>query len=344
MRRSPHLPWDLLLETALGIILPVASQPLRIGVLRAKAGCGLPRLAAHPRCAALRVQSGFRADVLALRQEGLEAVDGLDGPLDLLLFVPGKHRVEGLALFARAREWLAPGGLLLAAAAKDGGGETYERRLADLSGTLWLREARAHCRLFGARQGPWDETLARRWAEAATPVRRAHGFVTVPGLYNWDKVDTGSALLAEALPTDLTGEGMNLACNWGWLAHAALTRAPGIGRLHAMDGEARAIACAQENLAPFGGRVQFHWRDIGEPLPEGMDFVVLNPPFHEGLHDDHALGRRFVEKACHSLRRRGRLFLVANVFLPYEEVLARGLAEWQVIRRERGYKVLVGRK
>ena len=42
----------------------------------------------------------------------------------------------------------------------------------------------------------------------------------------------------------------------------------------------RAVECARRNVSD--PRASFHWADIadGEPTLSGLDFVVMNPPFH----------------------------------------------------------------
>ena len=54
-----------------------------------------------------------------------------------------------------------------------------------------------------------------------------------------------------------------------------------------------------------------------------MDAVVMNPPFHEGRKADPELGQAFIEAAAGMLGAKGKLYMVANRHLPYEETLER---------------------
>jgi 16S rRNA (guanine1207-N2)-methyltransferase len=62
----------------------------------------------------------------------------------------------------------------------------------------------------------------------------------------------------------------------------------------------------------------------------------MNPPFHQGKHADTSLGAQFIRQAHASLKRGGRLFLVANRHLAYERVVP-GLS---VLHEEGAYKIL----
>ena len=71
----------------------------------------------------------------------------------------------------------------------------------------------------------------------------------------------------------------------------------------------------------------FHWHDVATGLPARYDFIVSNPPFHQGRADEPDLGRAFIAAAAAALKPGGRLWLVANRHLPYEAVLARDIRQ-----------------
>ena len=76
----------------------------------------------------------------------------------------------------------------------------------------------------------------------------------------------------------------------------------------------------------------------------GLDFVVTNPPFHDGGTEDRELGKAFIRCAASALRKGGALWLVANRHLPYEPVLASAFARVDVRREQGGYKVFEARR
>ena len=100
----------------------------------------------------------------------------------------------------------------------------------------------------------------------------------------------------------------------------------------------------QEPRRPRAARSTFHWHDVTTGLPEIYDAIVMNPPFHTGQATDVDLGRAFLKTAAASLKRGGKLLLVANRQLPYEAVLeASGLA-WRKIAEDKTYKILFADK
>ena len=108
----------------------------------------------------------------------------------------------------------------------------------------------------------------------------------------------------------------------GVLALALLAAAPKVTALALVDIDRRAIEAARRNVDD--PRARFLQADLREPAPSlsNLDFVVMNPPFHDGGEEDRGLGQAFVRRAAASLRRGGLLRLVANIGLPYEATLA----------------------
>ena len=157
-----------------------------------------------------------------------------------------------------------------------------------------------------------------------------------PGIFAWDRVDAGSGLLAEHLPV-LKGKGADLGCGYGALATVIL-RSPQAVSLKMVDIDRRAIKAARRNIEDARAKVQ--WTDVRTLATNGdYDFVVSNPPFHDGSAEDRRLGRAFIRKAAEMLRKGGVLWLVANRHLPYEAELNAAFARVRPVADQGGYKV-----
>lgn len=162
------------------------------------------------------------------------------------------------------------------------------------------------------------------------------GLWSQPGVFSWDRIDSGTALLLSALPP-LGGRGADFGCGIGVLARKVLTEAH-VTRLELLDIDRRAVAAARRNIAD--GRAHFNWADVRKAAGlKDLDFIVMNPPFHDGGLEDRALGEAFVKQAYRALRDGGRAWLVANVHLPYEAVLSASFSKVALHAEVGGYKV-----
>ena len=341
---------DAALET---LFLPLANGGAavpasgRVLFLRARAGEGLTRFrAAHPSLP-IDCEQSFRPLAQALEREGLRCADERRTGYAMVLVLPPRQRDEARATLAAAVARCAPGGLVVVSVTNNEGARSSAADLASLMGGIET-SSKHRCRVFWSRADAERIDAARLadWRRLDEPRRIGDGrFVSRPGLFSWDRIDAGSALLAEHLPRDLAGHGADLGCGYGYLAAEVLARAPEVRALDLYEAEARALDLARINLqagraVPLG----FLWHDVAAGLVGSYDFIVTNPPFHHGRADQPEIGRAFITAAAGALRPGGRLFLVANRHLPYEATLATHLRDVHKRDERDGYKVLEGIK
>jgi 16S rRNA (guanine1207-N2)-methyltransferase len=173
-----------------------------------------------------------------------------------------------------------------------------------------------------------------------------------PGIFCWDKLDGGTALLLKHLPK-LAGRGADFGCGIGLLSLAAL-KSREVTALTLIDNDRRAIDAARKNVAD--PRATFSWADVrtfsasvaaksflrsAQPPvgPTELDFVVMNPPFHDGGTEDRSLGLAFLKRGADALRSGGVLWLTANRHLPYEAEMLPLFASMTQVVSTNGFKV-----
>ena len=119
--------------------------------------------------------------------------------------------------------------------------------------------------------------------------------------------------------------------------------APGVSHLDLVDIDRRALEAARRNLDD--PRADFHWADArSAPELSGLDFVVMNPPFHDGGPRTRRWARPSSAAAIEILRKGGVLWLVANRHLPYEGVLGPLFSKVALKGEAGGFKIYEARK
>ncbi|MGA0600557.1 class I SAM-dependent methyltransferase [Caulobacter sp. KR2-114] len=269
----------------------------------------------------------------------LEAID--DGSLESLVMLAPPGTVERRYALAQALRALKVGGRLTALAPKDKGGSRLGKELQAF-GCAVGETARKHHRICVVARPPQPQGLDAAIAEGGP--RQLGGLWTQPGVFSWDRIDPGTALLAETLPS-LSGAGADFGCGIGILGLKVLA-APAVSRLALLDIDRRAVEAAQRNVTD--PRADIRWADVrgahgAQAGLADLDFVVMNPPFHDGGAEDKALGQGFIRAARAALRKGGVLWMVANRHLPYEAVLAEAFAKVTPHADRGGFKVLEAR-
>lgn len=277
------------------------------------------------------IVQGFYPDYAALKARGYNVIATPDdrAVAAALVFLP---RAKPLA-----RNWIAQagraskGGLVVVDGQKTDGVDSllkHIKKRVPIDGV----EARAHGRTFWFQAADFDDWETPRGANR-------DGFLTEAGVFSADGVDRASGLLVAALPSKLKGVIADLGAGWGYLAHH-LVAMDGVKAVHLVEADAAALDCARANVT--SDKAQFHWADATDfSLPERVDHVVMNPPFHTERKPDPELGKRFIAAAARQMKGHGQLFLVANRHLPYETVLTERFAHVTEAEGDRQFKILV---
>jgi 16S rRNA (guanine1207-N2)-methyltransferase len=249
--------------------------------------------------------------------------------------------VERRFVLAHALRVLAPGGRLTTFAPKDRGGLRLKKEL-EAFGCEVGESARRHNRICMVARPPTPKGLDEAIAAGAPRQIAENGLWTQPGVFSWDRLDAGTNALLQVLP-EFSGAGADFGAGIGLLALNVLASSK-VTKLTLVELDRRAIEVAKRNIAD--PRAAFVWGDVRNDAAglKDLDFIVSNPPFHEGGGEDKALGQAFIRSAAGALRKGGALWIVANRHLPYEAILAESFAKVRLVAEGGGYKVFEARK
>lgn len=291
------------------------------------------------------------ADLVACPLASRQYCPQIPGSADWTSLAPGSSAglivhapastLERHAVIARAIKALAPGAPLTVLAANDKGGTRLADDLAGFGCSIEANSKRHHRIITTARPAHpigLDEAIAAGEPRLLPDIE----LWSQPGLFNWDRVDPGSQVLLDHLP-QLKGRGADLGCGFGTLAHAVMAQGQCL-QMTLIDIDQRALAMAKRNLPSLG--VVTLWADVRttKALPTALDFVVMNPPFHDGGVEDRSLGITFIQKAAAMLRPGGVLWMTANRHLPYETVLAPLFQTVTQVTQAKGFKIYSAQK
>ncbi|HZH10844.1 MAG TPA: class I SAM-dependent methyltransferase [Microvirga sp.] len=265
--------------------------------------------------------------------------DQAEGSLAEMVVQAPPGTVERRYTTALTLKALAPGGVLTVLAPKDKGGSRLARELKGFGCSL-SETSRRHYRICTCGRPAQLAGIEDALAEGAPRFHEGLGLWTQPGVFSWNRLDPGSALLDQHLPV-LSGKGADFGCGVGILARTIL-RSPTVTHLTLIDIDRRATEMTARNIEDK--RAETLWADVRSTRLGGLDFVVMNPPFHDGGTEDQSLGQSFIRKAAEALRPGGVLWLVANRHLPYEGVLKPLFRRVTLQAEVAGYKVYEAQK
>ncbi|MET3598868.1 class I SAM-dependent methyltransferase [Martelella mangrovi] len=319
-----------------GTLEPVTGRVLFLG---AEAGYRLPDGFSDD----IAAVQPFRSFYNALEKAGVAVEPEVgEGPYDLTLILLTKHRGENENRVAEALQKTVPGGFIVIAGSKEDGVQSMRKRLGKMFADLEAMPKYHGVALWFTRP---DDVKAAVEAMTHPTVEIDGRFTTVPGLFSHDRVDEGSRILAERLPTDFSGLAADFGAGWGYLSAMLAETAPSTVGIDLYEADWRALERAKVNLRSAAPQMRFFWQDLAlEPVKNRYDLIIMNPPFHTGKAAEPSLGKTLVKAAAGALKPGGRLLLVANRGLPYEDVLAENCKKSGEEYRNARFKLLWGVK
>jgi len=156
-------------------------------------------------------------------------------------------------------------------------------------------------------------------------------------------LDEGTAALLEAMEVGPEEQVLDLGCGYGILGLAAAGLASA-GHVHLGGSNYAAVQAATATLQV--NRVHNATVLPGDVISAvrhlRFDVVVTNPPFHAGVEAEFVTPLAFIAGSAEVLRPRGRLYLVANRFIPYEPYLERVFQSARAVHADNSFKALEG--
>ena len=144
---------------------------------------------------------------------------------------------------------------------------------------------------------------------------------SLPGVFSYDQLDAGTALLLEHMSVKQGERVLDLGCGYGIIGLLAFRA--GAGQVDLVDENFLAVSAASANMQKYGLDNARVLASDGLSALSGQSYacILSNPPFHAGKGVDYQMAHAFIEKSWQALEPGGRLVLVANRFIRYEQVM-----------------------
>ena len=252
---------------------------------------------------------------------------------------------------------LADDGELILLGAKNEGIKTYASKAADYFNTQAAVAKHGNYYLVTLRKNSASQSDAEsRLLPLKTPYESLAPVIdcttgqlfSKPGLFGWNKIDRGSALLAQHLNDFFSGFAtapqnlLDLGCGYGYLSvMAAKAQAENALRITASDNCAAAIIACRKNFSAFNITGEVVADDCASNIKNTFDALLCNPPFHQGFKTDSRLTEKFIQSAARHLKHNGHALFVVNQFVPLEKLAQTVFSRSEEIAQSDGFKLVV---
>ncbi|MBN2147832.1 MAG: methyltransferase [Anaerolineales bacterium] len=273
---------------------------------------------------------------------GIHLTVELQGTFDRAIILLPKGR--GLARRWLVQAWnaLHSDGLLNLAGANQEGIQSVAKDTEQLFGGIGIMGYKKGCRLIQA-QKKNDPSPAPSWLDSPgiapgtwhefnyTIGNEIFRLRSLPGVFSFDRLDPGTALLLDHLPDPQGQKVIDVGCGYGIIGLVAAKR--GAALVDLVDSSLLATACAAQNLAlNHIANARVLTADLlNFNEAEKYNLILSNPPFHTGQAVDYLVSETLILHAHQALLPGGSLVLVANRFLRYNYLMSQVFGNVEIL-------------
>ena len=258
-----------------------------------------------------------------------------------------RGRVLAEQFLREAWERLEPGGRLYVTGTRDTGIRTRIDTLEQWFGKVDRLAAISGYRVARAIKTPGDPPpRTGDYGEWRTIEFQARGsswqYMSKPGVFSWEHLDMGTQRLLENVEVRRGERVLDLGCGAGQVGVVVASLVPGV-HVTMVDDSLLAVRASRLTAERNGLEATISLSDVGSAvIGERFDVVAANPPFHVGNTAEYDIAKQFIEDSRDMLETKGRLYLVANAFIPYEEQMEAMFRRVDEAHRDNRYKVVLG--
>ncbi len=263
------------------------------------------------------------ADTRALQAQGLTVEFGAVPTGEIhynaaLLFHPKEKALADFLLFM-ARAQLAAGGALWLVGENNGGIRATAKRLQAAGIAVEKRDSARHCQLVLVTPKTTGAAFALEdWLDVLAIDIGAESLAVaaLPGVFSAGRLDEGTALLLETFVAPIAGRVLDMGCGAGVIGATLKKRNPALA-VDMVDNSALAVTASEWTLRESGLSARVHASDGFSAVTGTYNWIISNPPFHDGIATDYRFTEKFIADAKRFLKPGGRLRIVANAHLGY---------------------------
>ncbi len=271
---------------------------------------------------------------------GFHAHD-LEGQFDVIVMYLQKSKPFSTTMVDQLCGRLSEQGTLFLVGENGAGIKSWKKRLGD-----W---GRAEALASGCHSG-MIALVPDAARKAATPSLKEQRFpievagveietISLPGVFSHGRLDVGTRLLLETLaPEIVRGKVLDFGCGAGIIGTLQ-------GKKHQrcrpflVDTDAMALESSKRTLAANGVEGQVIDSHGLTAVTGKYDWILSNPPFHEGVKTRYDVTEQFLADCRNHLVRGGQLRIVANSFLRYSPLIKEAFGHCEELARRDGFVI-----
>lgn len=245
-----------------------------------------------------------------------------DGPFDAVVIRIANDRLSLEMLIHAAAAHIKKTGEVFVYGMNDEGMKSTNHKLEPFFKQIETRVTKRHARVVSAKELLPNKPLKGKlsdWKESVPEAKKGQVILaphTYPGIFAHGRIDPGTRLLLNNLPTPKPGASvLDYGCGNGILSDALIHTQPDL-RIDMLDIYALAVEAAKQNVPSATAIIS---DGLAAVAGRKYDLIISNPPVHRGKDQHVGMLEAFIHGSKKHLNPGGELRVVVQRTLPIKE-------------------------
>ena len=261
---------------------------------------------------------------------------GFDG---VVIYLP-KAKAHTQMLIANAMDVVKSNGIIAIVGSNDSGIKSIGKMLKNQFSQVQKYDAARHCALWLVNNDAQKPFKTEEYEKVSTYIidDAEWRVCSLPGVFSHDGLDPGTELLLQSIPDVTAAEALDFACGAGVIGSYLALSTPQT-KWHFSDINALALYACEKTLQLNEIDAEVKPSNGLSEWAQRFDVIVTNPPFHTGKQTDYSITETFIVDAKKHLNPAGDVYIVANRFLPYPELIDQHMKRQPDLNRSAKFSV-----
>ncbi|CAL4321665.1 16S rRNA (guanine(1207)-N(2))-methyltransferase RsmC [Buchnera aphidicola] len=164
---------------------------------------------------------------------------------------------------------------------------------------------------------------------------------TLPGVFDYKRIDNGSILLISTFDTNLQGKILDIGCGSGILS-IALNKISDRTKITLIDNNSTAILCSKINLRKNHVKAKIILSNIYSDIQEKFNLIISNPSTHSDIKNNFNVIKKIIQNSKKYLKKNGELRMVVHSHISCKKEFLSVFNHYKIIAKYRHFNVHQG--
>lgn len=162
--------------------------------------------------------------------------------------------------------------------------------------------------------------------------------VTLPGVFDYKKLDLGSKLMLHSFKITHTGKVLDIGSGSGVLSAILKKRSP-LVKITLIDNNSTALFCSSYTLRINKIIGKVYYSNIFSNVTDKFDLIITNPPTHYGNLNNLSIIYKIIQESKNFLNKNGKLRIVLHSNISCKNIFMKCFGNYKILNTNKHFNL-----